>query len=342
MSWPRVLQPSVREPARQTVANDVRQLDANRDAPYGGSRRTPGAARPRGGVVTQRTANPCTPVRFRARPPAPIARPADPAARCYRLNRAKTAPRTDGLGHERRFLRTQGKDGRWPGAHHRRDRSRHHRRDAGDCRAKPSSTRRAARSPISTRTSIPIARPGALSDGAVAVRQAGAACRHPPRRNRSRCRLRHRLFGGRAVATGRPVVALESDAALAERRGRLLPGMAADNVAVVTGPLAAGHAEAAPYDVIILGGSGRGPAGRRCSPAQRGRPPGRGRGPGQCRRCAPLFQIGGHRDRPARLQCGSKATTRLRTYAGVRSSRMVSLVMRGAHVHVGLRSDNYC
>jgi hypothetical protein len=26
--------------------------------------------RPRGGVVTQRTANPCTPVRFRARPPA--------------------------------------------------------------------------------------------------------------------------------------------------------------------------------------------------------------------------------------------------------------------------------
>jgi hypothetical protein len=27
------------------------------------------ASRPRGGVVTQRTANPCTPVRFRARPP---------------------------------------------------------------------------------------------------------------------------------------------------------------------------------------------------------------------------------------------------------------------------------
>ena len=35
-------------------------------------------------------------------------------------------------------------------------------------------------------------------------------------------------------------------------RGRLLPGMAADNVTVVTGPLAAGHAEAAPYDVILL------------------------------------------------------------------------------------------
>jgi glutaminase len=29
-----------------------------------------GNSRPRGGVVTQRTANPCTPVRFRARPPA--------------------------------------------------------------------------------------------------------------------------------------------------------------------------------------------------------------------------------------------------------------------------------
>ena len=27
------------------------------------------SGRPRGGVVTQRTANPCTPVRFRARPP---------------------------------------------------------------------------------------------------------------------------------------------------------------------------------------------------------------------------------------------------------------------------------
>ena len=30
-------------------------------------------SRPRGGVVTQRTANPCTPVRFRARPPAKVA-----------------------------------------------------------------------------------------------------------------------------------------------------------------------------------------------------------------------------------------------------------------------------
>jgi protein-L-isoaspartate(D-aspartate) O-methyltransferase len=51
------------------------------------------------------------------------------------------------------------------------------------------------------------------------------------------------------------VVALESDAALAERARAALAGMAADHVAVVTGPLAAGHAEAAPYDVIILEGA---------------------------------------------------------------------------------------
>lgn len=51
------------------------------------------------------------------------------------------------------------------------------------------------------------------------------------------------------------VVALESDAALAERARATLAGLAADNVAVVTGPLAAGHADAAPYDVILLEGA---------------------------------------------------------------------------------------
>jgi protein-L-isoaspartate(D-aspartate) O-methyltransferase len=51
------------------------------------------------------------------------------------------------------------------------------------------------------------------------------------------------------------VVALESDAALAERARVALAGLAADNVTVVTGPLAAGHAEAAPYDVILLEGA---------------------------------------------------------------------------------------
>ena len=51
------------------------------------------------------------------------------------------------------------------------------------------------------------------------------------------------------------VVALENDAALAERARAALAGMAADNVEVVTGPLAAGHADAAPYDVILLEGA---------------------------------------------------------------------------------------
>src|SRR5580698_7422084 len=43
-------------------------------------RRATASARPRGGVATQRTANPCTPVRFRARPPDLIssARPSAP------------------------------------------------------------------------------------------------------------------------------------------------------------------------------------------------------------------------------------------------------------------------
>jgi protein-L-isoaspartate(D-aspartate) O-methyltransferase len=51
------------------------------------------------------------------------------------------------------------------------------------------------------------------------------------------------------------VVAIESDAALAERARAALAGLAVENVAVVTGPLAAGHAEAAPYDVILLEGA---------------------------------------------------------------------------------------
>ena len=111
------------------------------------------------------------------------------------------------------------------------------------------------------------------------------------------------------------VVALESDAALAERARAALAGLAADNVTVVVGPLAAGHAEAAPYDVIILEGAVEILPDALFAAAARGRPPGRGRGPRQCRHCAPLPQIRRHRDRPARLQCGSKATTRLRTYA---------------------------
>ncbi len=51
------------------------------------------------------------------------------------------------------------------------------------------------------------------------------------------------------------VVALESDAALAQTAQNELAARAAANVVVVTGALAAGHAAAAPYDVIIVEGA---------------------------------------------------------------------------------------
>ncbi|UVK36557.1 protein-L-isoaspartate O-methyltransferase [Mesorhizobium sp. AR10] len=53
----------------------------------------------------------------------------------------------------------------------------------------------------------------------------------------------------------RSVVALESDAALAETARATLSGLGCDNVTVVTGPLPQGHAAKAPYDVIFIGGS---------------------------------------------------------------------------------------
>jgi protein-L-isoaspartate(D-aspartate) O-methyltransferase len=51
------------------------------------------------------------------------------------------------------------------------------------------------------------------------------------------------------------VVALESDPALAERARATLAAQSVDNVTVVTGPLSAGHSDAAPYDVIIVEGA---------------------------------------------------------------------------------------
>lgn len=53
----------------------------------------------------------------------------------------------------------------------------------------------------------------------------------------------------------RSVVALESDPALADQAESILSGIAADNVTVVRGDLAAGHTGKAPYDVIFVGGS---------------------------------------------------------------------------------------
>jgi protein-L-isoaspartate(D-aspartate) O-methyltransferase len=50
------------------------------------------------------------------------------------------------------------------------------------------------------------------------------------------------------------VVALESDSPLADLATENLSRLGFDNVAVVRGPLAAGYAEEAPFDVIFLGG----------------------------------------------------------------------------------------
>jgi len=51
------------------------------------------------------------------------------------------------------------------------------------------------------------------------------------------------------------VVALESDAALAHEATRVLSALSADNVAVVTGPLARGYPSEGPYDAIVLEGA---------------------------------------------------------------------------------------
>ncbi|MDH3594605.1 MAG: protein-L-isoaspartate O-methyltransferase [Rhodospirillales bacterium] len=51
------------------------------------------------------------------------------------------------------------------------------------------------------------------------------------------------------------VVALESEAGLAEQAGRTLSELGVDNVLVVEGALTEGYAKQAPYDVILVGGS---------------------------------------------------------------------------------------
>jgi protein-L-isoaspartate(D-aspartate) O-methyltransferase len=51
------------------------------------------------------------------------------------------------------------------------------------------------------------------------------------------------------------VVALESDAALAQRAGKTLGDLGIDNVAVVEGALARGYPRQAPYNVIMMGGA---------------------------------------------------------------------------------------
>ena len=51
------------------------------------------------------------------------------------------------------------------------------------------------------------------------------------------------------------VIALESEPGLANEASRTLKGLAIDNVDVVTGDLAAGCPDHAPFDVVILGGA---------------------------------------------------------------------------------------
>jgi protein-L-isoaspartate(D-aspartate) O-methyltransferase len=51
------------------------------------------------------------------------------------------------------------------------------------------------------------------------------------------------------------VVALESDEALAAQAIANLTGLGLDNVEVVVGPLTEGHAEKAPYDIILIEGA---------------------------------------------------------------------------------------
>jgi len=51
------------------------------------------------------------------------------------------------------------------------------------------------------------------------------------------------------------VIALKSDARLAETAKAALLAQGCDNVTVVTGPLPQGHAAKAPYNVILIGGS---------------------------------------------------------------------------------------
>ena len=54
---------------------------------------------------------------------------------------------------------------------------------------------------------------------------------------------------------GASVVALEADEALAEEARRRLAGCGYAGVTVVAGPLERGHAEAAPYDAVLVNGA---------------------------------------------------------------------------------------
>lgn len=58
-----------------------------------------------------------------------------------------------------------------------------------------------------------------------------------------------------AARIGHTVVALEDDPTLAERTREIMTQLGVSTVSVVEGVLTAGHAEQAPYDVILFGGA---------------------------------------------------------------------------------------
>lgn len=65
-------------------------------------------------------------------------------------------------------------------------------------------------------------------------------------------------YGYTAAVLGRlaqAIVAVEEDAEMAAEATRRLAGIGADNVAVVQGPIAAGHKAEAPYDAILIEGA---------------------------------------------------------------------------------------
>ena len=131
------------------------------------------------------------------------------------------------------------------------------------------------------------------------------------------------------------VVALESDPALAERARAALANQAIDNVTVVTGPLAAGHADAAPYDVIIVEGAVDVLPDALFAELREG---GRlvaveGRGNAGVARI--YLKSGGIVTGRRAFNAAVKPLPGFERIARVRILAILSLVMGGAHVHVG-------
>ena len=135
--------------------------------------------------------------------------------------------------------------------------------------------------------------------------------RRSGRRQGARRRHRHRLLGRRACR-GWPLPWLRSKATRACRACRgALAEVGADNVTVV--PVRSPKATRRTRPMTSSSSGCRGVAAGAFLPASRRRPAGRRRRPRQRRRRALYLKSGSTRDRPPGLQCGSKATTGIRT-----------------------------